>query len=505
MYPYTGLSEMLNEFNCYIFAYDDITDDDDNINNVKDNKVIDNFVLFSNFDISNEGFKKTPRSFITEVGAFKSKDILERYKRNTFSPYFGVDIIDINTLISKIISTSSLDKNNKKLIDLFNLSMNETFDILVIGGGINGAGIVRDASGRNLKVCLVEKNKVGSATSSWSTKLIHGGLRYLENYEFRLVRESLKEREVIKKIASNITTPLPFIIPYQKSLRPKWLIKLGLFLYDNIGGKMTIPKSSTVNIKKEMPNILKDQFKIGFQYYDLQVDDKKLVQLNVEDAKKKGAMIIQNRKVIDAKRNKNIWDITLDDNTILQSKILINAAGPWINEVLSNVIKLNSKKSIRLVKGSHIITKSLYSQKKAFTLQNEDNRIIFVIPYKDEYSLIGTTETEVVSPENPKIDESEIDYLLNSVNKYFIKQISRDDIVNSYSGIRPLIEDFKEASKVTRDYIFDLNEDGSQAPLLNIYGGKLTTYRKLAENVLLTLNKHIPINKKNSWTAKQKL
>ena len=216
-------------------------------------------------------------------------------------------------------------------------------------------------------------------------------------------------------------------------------------------------------------------------------------------------MIIQNRKVIDAKRNKNTWDITLDDNTILQSKILINAAGPWINEVLSNVIKLNSKKSIRLVKGSHIITKSLYIQKKAFTLQNEDNRIIFVIPYKDEYSLIGTTETEVFSPENPKIDESEIDYLLNSVNKYFIKQISRDDIVNSYSGIRPLIEDFKEASKVTRDYIFDLNEDGSQAPLLNIYGGKLTTYRKLAENVLLTLNKHIPINKENTWTAKQKL
>ncbi len=383
--------------------------------------------------------------------------------------------------------------------------MNEIFDILVIGGGINGAGIVRDASGRNLKVCLVEKNTVGSATSSWSTKLIHGGLRYLENYEFRLVRESLKEREVIKKIASNITTPLPFIIPHQKSLRPKWFIKLGLFLYDNIGGKMTIPKSSTINIKKVIPNILKDQFKIGFQYYDLQVDDKKLVQLNVEDAKKKGAMIIQNRKVINAKRNKNIWDITLDDNTILKSKILINAAGPWINEVLSNVIKLNSNKSIRLVKGSHIITKSLYSQKKAFTLQNEDKRIIFVIPYKDEYSLIGTTETEVFSPENPKIDESEIDYLLNSVNKYFIKQISRDDVVSSYSGIRPLIEDFKEASKVTRDYIFDLNEDGSKAPLLNIYGGKLTTYRKLAENVLLTLNKHIPINKENSWTAKQKL
>ncbi len=384
--------------------------------------------------------------------------------------------------------------------------MNETFDILIIGGGINGAGIVRDASGRNLKACLVEKNTVGSATSSWSTKLIHGGLRYLENYEFRLVRDSLKEREVIKRIASDITTPLPFIIPYQKSLRPKWLIKLGLFLYDNLGGKMTIPKSSTINIKKEIPNILKDQYNTGFQYYDLQIDDKKLVELNIQDAEKRGATIIENRKVIKAKRNQNVWDIILDDNTVLKTKILINAAGPWINDILNNVIKLESKKSIRLVKGSHIITKSLYKQKRAFTLQNEDNRIIFVIPYKDEYSLIGTTETEVCSPENPKIDDSEIDYLINSVNKYFFKQISKDSVLSSYSGIRPLIEDFKEASKVTRDYIFDLNEDGSQAPLLNIYGGKLTTYRKLAENVLFTLNRYISVdNNKSSWTADHKL
>ena len=383
--------------------------------------------------------------------------------------------------------------------------MNETFDILVIGGGINGAGIIRDASGRNLKVCLVEKNTVGSATSSWSTKLIHGGLRYLENYEFRLVRESLKEREVIKKIASDITTPIPFIIPYQKSLRPKWFIKLGLFLYDNLGGKMTIPKSSTINIKNEFPNILKDQYKTGFQYYDLQIDDKKLVELNVKDAEKKGATIIENREVIRANRNKNVWDIILDDNTLLKTKILINAAGPWINDTLTKVLKQNSKKSIRLIKGSHIITKSLYRQKKAFTLQNEDNRIIFVIPYKDEYSLIGTTETEVFSPENPKIDNSEIDYLINSVNRYFIKQISGDDVVSSYSGIRPLIEDFKEASKVTRDYVFDLNEDNSQAPLLNIYGGKLTTYRKLAENVILTLKNHIDVDSNNSWTADHKL
>ena len=383
--------------------------------------------------------------------------------------------------------------------------MKTEFDIIIIGGGINGAGIARDASGRGYSVALIEMNDLASGTSSWSTKLIHGGLRYLENYQFRLVRESLREREVIKRIASDITTPLPFIIPYQKSLRSKWLIKLGLFLYDNLGGKMSIPKSTTINIKEEIPNILKDQFKTGFQYYDLQIDDKKLVELNIQDAEKKGAVILENRKVIKAKRNKNVWDITLDNNRVLKTKILINAAGPWINDILTKVIKLDSKKSIRLVKGSHIITKSLYKQKRAFTLQNEDNRIIFVIPYKDEYSLIGTTETEVFSPENPKIDDSEIDYLINSVNKYFIKQISRDNVVSSYSGIRPLIEDFKEASKVTRDYIFDLNEDGSQAPLLNIYGGKLTTYRKLAENVLLTLNKYIAADNKNSWTADHKL
>ncbi len=383
--------------------------------------------------------------------------------------------------------------------------MSKIFDILIIGGGINGAGIVRDASGRNLEVCLVEKNTVGSATSSWSTKLIHGGLRYLENYEFRLVRESLKEREIIKKIASDITSSIPFIIPYKKSLRSKWLIKFGLLLYDNLGGKMTIPKSSTINIKKEIPNTLKKQFKIGFQYYDLQVDDKKLVELNIKDAKKKGATIIENRQVVEAKRDKNNWDIYLDDSTQLKARILINAAGPWINDVLRNVIKLNTKKSIRLVKGSHIITTSLYSQKKAFTLQNEDNRIVFVIPYKDKYSLIGTTEKEVFSPENPKIDESEIDYLINTVNKYFIKQITKKDIVGSYSGIRPLIEDFKKASKITRDYVFDLNHDELSAPLLNIYGGKLTTYRKLAENVLLALHKYIPQSNKNSWTSNQKL
>ena len=383
--------------------------------------------------------------------------------------------------------------------------MQNIFDIFIIGGGINGAGIARDASGRGLKVYLAEKGKVGSATSSWSSKLIHGGLRYLENYEFKLVAESLREREVITQIAPAITKPLPFVIPHTKKLRSKFLIRLGLFLYDNLGGKTKIPKSSKIIFAKQYQNILQSKFTEGFRYYDVQVDDKKLVEMNIDNAKKMGAIIAEDTKVINANRIDNYWEITLNNNEKIKSKILINAAGPWINETVNNVLKINAKKSIRLVRGSHIITNRLYEDEVAFTLQNEDNRIVFVIPYKGKYSLIGTTEVDVDTPDNPSISNEEKIYLINTINNHFIKQISQEDIVETYSGIRPLIEDFKEATKVTRDYIFDLNEDDSKAPLLNIYGGKLTTYRKLAENVLLALNKYIPVNKKNSWTAKQKL
>jgi len=383
--------------------------------------------------------------------------------------------------------------------------MKNMYDIFIIGGGINGAGIARDASGRGLKVYLAEKGKVGSATSSWSSKLIHGGLRYLENYEFKLVAESLREREVITQIAPAITKPLPFVIPHSKKLRSKLLIRLGLFLYDNLGGKTKIPKSSKVIFAKQYQNILQSKFTEGFRYYDVQVDDKKLVEMNIDDAKKMGAIIAEDTKVINANRIDNYWEIMLNNNEKIKSKILINAAGPWINEIVNNVLKINAKKSIRLVRGSHIITKKLYEENVAFTLQNEDNRIVFVIPYKGEYSLIGTTEVDVDTPDNPSISNEEKIYLINTINNHFIKQISQDDIVETYSGIRPLIEDFKEASKVTRDYIFDLNEGNSHAPLLNIYGGKLTTYRKLAENVLLALNKYIPVNKQNSWTANKKL
>ena len=383
--------------------------------------------------------------------------------------------------------------------------MTDIYDIFIIGWGINGAGIARDASGRGLKVYLAEKGKVGSATSSWSSKLIHGGLRYLENYEFKLVAESLREREVITRIAPKITKPLPFIIPHSKKLRSKLLIRLGLFLYDNLGGKTKIPKSSKINFNKKYKNILQSKFVDGFQYYDVQVDDKKLVEMNIDDSKKMGATILEDTKVIDAKRNENFWEITLDNNEVIRSKILINAAGPWINETVNNVLKINTNKSIRLVRCSHIITKKLYDEDIAFTLQNDDNRIVFVIPYKKEFSLIGTTEVDVNTPDNPSISDDEKIYLINSINSHFIKQISQVDIVDTYSGIRPLIEDFKEASKVSRDYVFYLNIQKAGSPLLNIYGGKLTTYRKLSEKVMEELTPYLPNTKTKNWTATKQL
>ncbi len=382
--------------------------------------------------------------------------------------------------------------------------MSIIYDIFILGGGINGAGIARDAAGRGLKVCLADKGEIGGATSSWSTKLIHGGLRYLENYEFKLVRESLKEREVINQIADKITKPIPFIIPHTKNHRPKWLIEIGLFLYDNLGGKTIIPKSRSIDLSKEFRNILKDKYTVGFQYYDLQVDDKKLTKLNAEDAAKNNAKIIEHNKVIDIQLLDNYWKTTLENGQIIKSKILINASGPWINETMKNVIKLSSEKKIRLVKGSHIITKKLYEEDIAFTLQNDDNRIVFVIPYNEKFSLIGTTEVEVLSPDENKIEKFEIKYLIDCVNKYFLRQINKNDIVDTYSGIRPLIEDFKEASKVTRDYIFDLNTK-NKLPILSIYGGKLTTYRKLSEKALYALSDYLPANTKKSWTDKKKL
>ena len=375
-------------------------------------------------------------------------------------------------------------------------------DLLIIGGGINGVGIARDAAGRGLKVTLIEKGDLASKTSSWSTKLIHGGIRYLENYEFRLVRESLKEREVIRKIAPHITKPIRFVLPHVPSLRPTWLIRLGLMLYDWMGGFISFPKSKVVNLGTDYnENPIKPNFLTGYEYSDLFVDDARLVLLNAQDAISRGAKICTNSKVQKVVRKKNYWEVFLSNGEILQSKVIINASGPYVLDVLKNIIGIESKKKIRHVQGSHIITERLYDGEQAYILQLSDKRIIFLIPYLDKFTLIGTTDHEVNTYDNPEITDIEKNYLIKSVNKFIKKEITEEDIIWTYSGVRPLVEDLNEnASKITRDYTFEIDDNG--APILTIFGGKLTTYRKLSEHALKKISKYIKITNK-SWTGNE--
>ena len=375
-------------------------------------------------------------------------------------------------------------------------------DLLIIGGGINGVGIARDASGRGLKVTLIEKGDLASKTSSWSTKLIHGGIRYLENYEFRLVRESLKEREVIRKIAPHITKPIRFVLPHVPSLRPTWLIRLGLMLYDWMGGFISFPKSKVVSLGTDYnENPIKPNFLTGYEYSDLFVDDARLVLLNAQDAISRGAKIYTNSKVQKVVRKKNYWEVFLSNGEVLQSKVIINASGPYVLDVLKNIIGIESKKKIRHVQGSHIITEKLYVGEQAYILQLSDKRIIFLIPYLDKFTLIGTTDHEVKTYDNPEITDIEKNYLIKSVNKFIKKEITEDDIIWTYSGVRPLVEDLNEnASKITRDYTFEIDDNG--APILTIFGGKLTTYRKLSEHALKKISKYIKITNK-SWTGNE--
>ncbi len=375
-------------------------------------------------------------------------------------------------------------------------------DLLIIGGGINGVGIARDAAGRGLKVTLIEKGDLASKTSSWSTKLIHGGIRYLENYEFRLVRESLKEREVIRKIAPHITKPIRFVLPHVPSLRPTWLIRLGLMLYDWMGGFISFPKSKVVNLGTDYnENPIKPNFLTGYEYSDLFVDDARLVLLNAQDAISRGAKIYTNSKIQKVVRKKNYWEVFLSNGEILQSKVIINASGPYVLDVLKNIIGIESKKKIRHVQGSHIITERLYDGEQAYILQLSDKRIIFLIPYLDNFTLIGTTDHEVKTYDNPVITDIEKNYLIKSVNKFIKKEITEDDIIWTYSGVRPLVEDLNEnASKITRDYTFEIDDNG--APILTIFGGKLTTYRKLSEHAIKKISKYIKITNK-SWTGNE--
>ena len=372
------------------------------------------------------------------------------------------------------------------------------FDIFIIGGGINGSGIARDAAGRGYKVGLAEQFDFGSQTSSWSTKLIHGGIRYLENYEFSLVQESLKEREIINKIAGNISKPMEFVLPHVPSLRSSWIIQIGLFLYDFLAGKSKFSKSKKLKLRDESLEFLSQKYEYGYQYSDLQIDDSRLTLLNILDAQKNGAVVKNYTKVLSARQMEGGWEVSLSNGQKYLTKFLINASGPMISNTFENVLPLKSYYPIRLIQGSHIVVKKLYKENKSYILQQPDKRIVFIIPYLDKYSLIGTTELEVESATKPQITNEEREYLIKCVNRFAKDKLSSKDILWNYSGVRPLIVDkSKSISSNSRDYHLDVQLKKSR--LINIFGGKLTTYRKLSEKTVDEIDKHLS-NKIKHWT-----
>jgi glycerol-3-phosphate dehydrogenase len=388
------------------------------------------------------------------------------------------------------------------------------YDIAIIGGGINGAGIARDAAGRGLKVFLCEKSDLGSATSSASTKLIHGGLRYLEHYEFRLVRHALAEREVLWGIAPHIIWPLRFVLPHRKGLRPAWLLRLGLFLYDHIGGRRKLPGTKTLRLNRhEAGEPLRDVSSIGFEYSDCWVQDNRLVVLNARDAEAHGADIRTRTRCTRALRDADGWRLSVEDRysgtvDTIRAKALVNAAGPWVDRVLATAIGRNAPGSVRLVQGSHIVVPKLYDHDRCYIFQNPDGRIVFAIPYEDDFTLIGTTDVDYAGdPAAVAITQKEIDYLCAAASSYFNRTIAPGEVVWSYSGVRPLYDDGKaNAQETTRDYVLTLDGEDGQPPLLNIFGGKITTYRCLAEDALSRLAERFPEwSRAHGWTKDKSL
>lgn len=387
-------------------------------------------------------------------------------------------------------------------------------DIAIIGGGINGCGIARDAAGRGLTVYLCEQNDLASGTSSWSTKLIHGGLRYLEHYEFRLVREALIERERLWRLAPHIIWPLRFVLPAHRGLRPAWLLRLGLFLYDHLGGRKRLPATRRLDLfKDEVGQPLKPDAAIGFEYSDCWVDDARLVVLNAMDARARGGVIETRQKLTGAERVGSLWRLTLEDQETkalkyIEARALVNAAGPWVSDVLEHKVKSDMKSRVRLVQGSHIIVRKIYNHDRAYIFQNADGRIIFAIPYEKQFTLIGTTDRDYQGdPKNVHATEDEISYLLAAASEYFKAPIKPDDVVWSYSGVRPLYDDgASKAQEATRDYVLKLDAPEGQAPLLSVFGGKITTYRRLAEAVLEKLKpSFLPSAAQAGWTAHEVL
>ncbi|OAX57252.1 glycerol-3-phosphate dehydrogenase, partial [Xanthomonas translucens pv. translucens] len=386
--------------------------------------------------------------------------------------------------------------------------MREIYDVLVVGGGINGVGIARDAVGRGLSVCLCERDDLASHTSSASTKLIHGGLRYLEQYEFALVGKALAEREVLLRLAPHIIWPLRFLLPHQPHLRPAWMIRTGLFLYDHLGrGRRTLPGSRRMALRSDPVGApLREEFRTGFVYSDAWVQDARLVVLNAMDAAQRGARILTRTRCVAARRVGGVWQVQLEHadgrRQDLQARALVNAAGPWAVQFLDDVAKVGHDHALRLVKGSHIVVPRLFEHDHAYIFQQPDRRIVFAIPYEHDFTLIGTTDVDYrADPSAPKIDAEETRYLCEAANRYFLKQIAPGDVVWSYSGVRPLLDDEEDnAAEVTRDYLLELDVDGSAA-LLNVFGGKLTTYRKLAEEAVDRLVAHAG-RKASAWTAR---
>jgi len=411
-----------------------------------------------------------------------------------------------------------------------------TVDLFIIGGGINGTGIARDAQGRGLSVALAEMNDLASATSSASTKLFHGGLRYLEFFEVGLVRKALIERETLLSAMPHISWPMRFVLPYSpdmrfegetptsrllnlfmpwmKGRRPAWLIRFGLFLYDNLGGRKYLPATRTLNLRTAPEGgPIQERFAKAFEYSDCWVEDARLVVLNARDAEQRGARIMTRTKVVSAHREEGRWHVTVERDgaqEVIVARALVNAGGPWVEEVIRNAIRINSSEGVRLVRGSHIVTKRLYDHDKAYFFQGEDGRIIFAIPYETDFTLIGTTDKDHGGdPSRPAVcTQEEADYLRAFASNYFRKPVTREDVVWTYSGVRPLYDDgAKSATAATRDYVLSLDAGpatdggvGSEPPLLNVFGGKITTYRKLAEQGFARLRPFFP-QAGGDWTA----
>jgi glycerol-3-phosphate dehydrogenase len=385
-------------------------------------------------------------------------------------------------------------------------STQTTYDLAVIGGGINGCGIARDAAGRGLSVFLCEKGDLGGATSSASTKLIHGGLRYLEYYEFRLVREALAEREVLLHAAPHIIWPLRFVLPHTPDLRPAWLIRLGLFVYDHLGGRRSLPGTRSLDLSRDAAGRpLKGNLRTAFEYSDCWVEDSRLVVLNAMDAATHGATVRTRAELVSAQRSAEAWHLKIAEDgrsthEEVSARALVNAAGPWVGELLQR-LQHTAEPKVRLVKGSHIIVPRLFEHDRAYILQNDDGRIVFAIPYERDFTLIGTTDVDYNGdPGAVAITDGETGYLCAAVNRYFSRQVAPGDVVASFAGVRPLYDDgASEAKAATRDYVLDYDEAGGLAPVLNIYGGKITTYRRLAEEAIHRLADRFP-TMSGPWT-----